>query len=60
MNLWDDRIATLIYNRFGAPFASKKLIKHLVNAIHEIALKNLLTVETDRNTMPFDWLDSVG
>ncbi len=27
MNLWDDRIATLIYNRFGAPFASKKLIK---------------------------------
>jgi len=27
MNLWDDRITTLIYNRFGAPFASKKLIK---------------------------------
>lgn len=26
-NLWDEKIVTLIYNRFGAPFASKKLIK---------------------------------
>ncbi len=27
MSLWDNQIITLIYNRFGAPFASKKLIE---------------------------------
>jgi hypothetical protein len=27
ISLWDEKIITLIYNRFGAPFASKKLIR---------------------------------
>lgn len=27
MNMWDERIITLIHKRFGTPFASKKLVK---------------------------------